>query len=233
MPDLARSRLLAAALLTGHTTLKSILCYGDSNTWGLNPADNHRYDLTTRWPGVLATRLGEGYHVIEEGLAGRTTVRDDPLERDKNGLTTLPACLKSHQPLDLVILMLGTNDLKQRFALSPEAVAASARALVDTILACPCGADGTAPPVLLLAPPPVVGLTTLAHMFAGAEAKSLALAPLYESVARECGCRFLDTAAVAPVSPLDGVHLSAASHARLAEAVATQVRALLRPPLSL
>lgn len=207
--------------------MKNILCFGDSNTWGLNPADASRYDRSIRWPGVLAALLGDDFHVVEEGLVGRTTVRDDPNDAHKNGLTYLPPCLESHQPLNLVVLMLGTNDLKHRFALSPEAVASSVQVLIDTILASPCGANGSAPKLLLMAPPHVAGLTALAEMFVGAEEKSAALAPLYAAVAQEAGCHFLDAGPFAPASPRDGVHLDAQSHARLAEAVASQARAIL------
>ncbi len=207
--------------------MKNILCFGDSNTWGLNPVDASRHDRATRWPGVLAARLGDDYHVIEEGLAGRTTVRDDPNEAHKNGLTYLPPCLESHQPLDLVVLMLGTNDLKHRFALSPRTVATSVQVLIDTVLSSPYGGNCKVPQVLLMAPPHVVGLTALTEMFVGAEEKSLGLAPLYAAVAHECGCHFLDAGPVAPVSPLDGVHLDSESHTRLAEAVAIRVRAIL------
>lgn len=211
--------------------MKNILCYGDSNTWGLNPEDASRHDRATRWPGALAARLGNDFHVVEEGLVGRTTLRDDPQEAHKNGLTCLPPCLESHQPLDLVVLMLGTNDLKHRFALSPAAVAAGVQGLVEAILASRCGMNGQAPQILLMAPPHVAGLSALAEMFAGAEEKSPALAPLYAAVAQAAGCHFLDAGAVAPVSPRDGVHLNAASHARLAEAVASRVTALLDTPL--
>ena len=95
-----------------------VLCYGDSNTWGYIPVTGGRYAPTVRWTGVMAEQLGPQFSAIEEGQSGRTTVWDDPLEGDKNGLRYLPACLESHMPLDLVILMLGTNDLKARFSLT-------------------------------------------------------------------------------------------------------------------
>ena len=95
-----------------------ILCFGDSNTWGYVPLTVDRYPESVRWTGVMAQALGAGFRIIEEGQNGRTTVWDDPLEGDnKNGLRYLPACLESHHPLDLVIIMLGTNDLKARWNL--------------------------------------------------------------------------------------------------------------------
>ena len=106
--------------------MKSILCYGDSNTWGYDPQTRSRFPHDVRWTGVLASSLGTGYRVVEEGLNGRTTRWDDPIEAGRNGLTFLQPCLESHLPLDLVIVMLGTNDLKQRFGLSASDIAQSA-----------------------------------------------------------------------------------------------------------
>ncbi len=91
--------------------MKTIVCFGDSNTWGFAPISKARYDRDTRWPGVLRNALGGGYLVIEEGQNGRTTVWDDPIEANKNGATYLLPCLESHKPLDLLIIKLGTNDL--------------------------------------------------------------------------------------------------------------------------
>jgi len=91
------------------STPKTIVCFGDSNTWGFDPASGERFPADVRWPGVLRAQLGGGYQVIEEGLNGRTTTVDDPLQPHRNGLTYLPPCLESHKPLDLVTIMLGTT----------------------------------------------------------------------------------------------------------------------------
>ncbi len=93
-------------------TIKTILCYGDSNTWGYIPATAGRYPPDVRWPGVMRKLLGEKYNVIEEGLNGRTTVWEDPYKPGRNGLELLIPILDSHNPIDLVVVMLGTNDLK-------------------------------------------------------------------------------------------------------------------------
>ncbi len=100
-----------------------VLCYGDSNTWGADPAGGGRFSRDERWPGVLQKSLGDEYHIIEEGLGGRTTVWEDPIEGHKNGKEYLIPCLATHAPLDLVIIMLGTNDLKKRFSVSAQDVA--------------------------------------------------------------------------------------------------------------
>ena len=113
--------------------MKTILCYGDSNTWGYDPANQTRYPRDVRWPGVLRNGLGDGYIVIEEGLNGRTTVWDDPIELDKNGATYLRPCIQTHKPLDFVIIMLGTNDLKTRFSLPAYDIASGAGVLVDIV----------------------------------------------------------------------------------------------------
>jgi lysophospholipase L1-like esterase len=207
--------------------VKTILCYGDSNTWGYNPSTGGRYGRDERWPGVLRRELGEGYLVIEEGLNGRTTVWDDPIEGYNNGKTYLPPCLETHKPLDLVIILLGTNDLKMRFSVSVYDIANGAGVLVQIVQKSETGPGGGAPQVLLLAPPPVGKLIGFAEMFEGAEAKSRRFAEHYARVAQERGCAFLDTGQVIVSSDLDGIHLQASEHAKLGVAVAAQARDLL------
>jgi len=135
--------------------MKTILCYGDSNTWGYNPATQDRFSQDERSPGVLRQALGDGYEVIEEGLNGRTTVWDDPIEGYKNGKEYLIPCLETHRPLDLVAMLLGTNDLKVRFSLSAYDIANGAGVVVDIVQRSGAGPDEGAPKVLLMAPPPV------------------------------------------------------------------------------
>ena len=108
-----------------------VLCYGDSNTYGSVPGGGDRFPRDVRWPGVLAARLGDGWHVVEEGLGGRTTVFDDPILPDRNGKTYLLPCLLSHQPIDLVVVFLGTNDLKARFSASPADIAGGVAVLTE------------------------------------------------------------------------------------------------------
>lgn len=207
--------------------MKTILCYGDSNTWGYNPSDAGRYPREVRWTGVLAKELGAGYQVIEEGLNGRTTVWDDPIEGYKNGHDYLIPCLETHKPIDLVVLMLGTNDLKMRFSVSAYDIANSAGVLVDVIQKSAAGPDGGAPQVLLMAPPPVAQLTDFAEMFEGAVAKSKKLAEHYRRVADERSCAFLDAGTVIVSSDVDGIHFDPPEHAKLGRAVAQRVKELL------
>ena len=204
--------------------MKTILCYGDSNTWGYRPGSGERYEQSERWTRRLQAMLGDGFSVIEEGQNGRTTVHDDPVDGFKNGLSYLLPCLESHKPVDLVVLMLGTNDLKHRFAVSAAEIAKSVARLVQVIRSCEFGPAGQAPRVLLLAPPPLGKLSHLADIFAGAYEKSLQLSGVYRQVAAERGCYFLDTATVVRLSDTDGVHLDAEQLPRLADAVAAAVR---------
>jgi len=208
-------------------SVKTVLCYGDSNTWGYDPATQTRYPREVRWPGVLRRELGEGYLVIEEGLNGRTTVWDDPIEGYKNGKSYLIPCLETHKPLDLVIILLGTNDLKVRFSVSAFDIANGAGVLVDVVQKSAAGPGDTAPQVLLLAPPPIARLSGFAEMFDGARPKSRRFAAHYGRVAQEKGCAFLDTSQAIVSSNLDGIHLEAGEHEKLGAAVAEKVRTLL------
>jgi len=201
-----------------------ILCFGDSNTWGHIPVTAERYARDVRWPGVMASELGAGFHIIEEGLCGRTTVWDDPIEGDKSGLRYLPPCLGSHQPLDLVILMLGTNDLKARFSLTALDVAAGADRLVQIIQASASGRGGQAPAILLAAPPPLDPHGDEEEMFRGGREKSLRFSSRYAAVAQTRGCHFIDVARFIAVDPGDGIHYSAAAHHALGLAMSSAVR---------
>ncbi len=207
--------------------IKTVLCFGDSNTWGYDPRTGGRYPRDARWPGVLRRELGEVYLVIEEGLNGRTTVWDDPIEGYKNGKTYLIPCLETHNPIDLVIILLGTNDLKMRFSVSAFDIANGAGVLVDIAQKSAAGPGGREPQVLLVAPPPVAKLTGFAEMFEGAETKSARFAENYRRVAAERGCAFLDASEVITSSDLDGIHLEEGEHAKLGMAVARKVRAIL------
>jgi len=208
---------------------RTILCYGDSNTHGTMPMPGlgsmGRYSRDVRWPGQLAALLPV-WQVIEEGLPGRTTVHDDPIEgAHRNGLAVLPAVLESHRPIDAVIVMLGTNDLKQRFSVSALDIALSLEKLVLAVRASACGPDGAAPGVILVAPPPVLEVHDLGVMFAGGAAKSLDLGPRIASVARGLGVPFIDAGALIGVSEVDGIHYDEAAMAALAQAFAGALKA--------
>ena len=135
--------------------LTTVLCYGDSNTFGYDPMTGMRYPKEIRWTGILASLLGEDFNVIEEGCNGRTTVTDDPIEGWKNGLDYLKPCLNSHRPVDIVILMLGTNDLKEVFHLTAAEIADNAGILVDVIQSFTKEKQGFMPKIILVSPPEI------------------------------------------------------------------------------
>jgi lysophospholipase L1-like esterase len=170
---------------------------------------------------VLQGALGGAFRVIEEGLNGRTTVWDDPIEGDKNGKTYLRPCIQTHKPIDLVILMLGTNDLKRRFSLSAQDIAAGAEKLVRIIRASEAGPQGSAPQVLLVCPASVRNLPVMTEMFGvDAEERSRRMPAFYTEAAQRCGCTFFDASTVASVCDADGIHLTQASHAALGKRLA-------------
>jgi lysophospholipase L1-like esterase len=207
--------------------VKSIVCYGDSNTWGADPIGGGRFDVDTRWTGVLAKELGAGYRVIEEGLGGRTTIVDDPISPHRNGLTYLMPCILSHQPFDLITIMLGTNDLKARLNRSASDIAESVSLLAETVRATSCGVGNTRPKVLIICPPKVEGVTALAEMFTGAEEKAARMPELYELFAQWTDSAFLDAGQHIRCSPADGIHFEAAEHGTLGKAVAVKIRSIL------
>ena len=207
-----------------------VVCFGDSNTYGFDQATSGRFARSVRWPGVLAAELqADAVEVIEEGLNGRTTIWDDPYLDGRNGRSYLVPCLRSHAPVDIVAIMLGTNDTKTIFGRSAAEIAAGARALVDIALASGCGPDGGAPKVLLIAPPGPGEVTARSEIwgFGEAKAKGERIPGLYRTVASLAGVAFLDASTVAGVDPEDGVHLTPQGHASLGHAVAAMVRGLL------
>ena len=200
--------------------MSEILCFGDSNTWGFDPITKGRYPRHVRWTGVLARELGPDHRVIEEGLNGRTTVFDDPVETHRRGRDYLIPCLRSHAPLDLVILMLGTNDIKMRFSAPAYDIAKGMASLLDII-------KRAGPQVLLMSPPPLARLMEFAEQFEGGTEKSKLLAGYYRAVAAEYACHFLAAGEYIVSSDVDGLHLDASEHVKLGMAVAAKVQTIL------
>jgi len=213
--------------------MATIVCYGDSNTWGAIPmksrAELGRFPLADRWPSVMNAALGGGHTVIAEGLNGRTTTHDDPADGGpvKNGLRFLPVVLESHAPIDLVIIKLGTNDLKMRFSVPACDIADGAGRLVDLVLAAKNAPAAAPSKVLLVSPAPIAGLSWLAEMFEGGEAKSRNLGKEMKRVADDRGVAFLDAGTVIKSSPIDGIHLDRDGQRALGEAIAGKVKEIL------
>lgn len=216
--------------------MPAILCFGDSNTWGYDPEASARSPVPVRhaagvrWTGVLAAGLGPDYQVFEAGQNGRTTVFEDPHHPGRKGSAALPVFLETHKPLDVVILMLGTNDLKTVFHVPPGEIAAGAAALIKIIQQSGAGPAGQGPRILLVCPAvagPFDHLPEMAEKFGGGEAKSRRFPDFYRQVAAANGCAFLDAQPLVTASSIDGLHFDAANHRRLGEAMIEAVRALL------
>ncbi|MEG0768412.1 MAG: GDSL-type esterase/lipase family protein [Ruthenibacterium sp.] len=208
---------------------RRILIFGDSNTFGYDPAHDGRYGETERYPRRLQALLGAQYAVLEEGLCGRTAVFDDPLTEGLSGLAMLAPLMLSHAPLDTLVIMLGTNDTKERFGCNAHMIATGFARLLDKALGTPAWRG--APDILLVAPSPVVPayrtLMFCDEMGVGCAEKSAALAGELALVAAAKGIRFLDAGDIPGVGvhPLDGMHLTREAHAALADALAAALRA--------
>lgn len=215
--------------------MKTIVCYGDSNTHGYNPQNAGRYAYETRWPGQLQKLLGrEAYYVIEEGLNSRTTVNTDACYDDnKSGVDLLPAIIKTHMPVDLLIIMLGSNDMKQRFHMEAAEIARGAALLISTAktVSASKSPDGTPCHILLVAPPPITQSLRDGSCYCEfgdrAIRISAALSGWYERVAKSQKVEFLDAAKLVTPSDIDGLHLTPEGHTILANAIAEKCRSIL------
>lgn len=209
---------------------KTILAFGDSLTWGFEAGTFRRHPLEYRWPTALERELGPGHRVIAEGMNGRTTVYDDPtVPENRNGAAVLPTLLSTHQPLDLVIIMLGTNDVKFAGRCRAFDAARGMNRLVQMVQDFRYNADYATPKVLVVAPPHAVKTTNrfFADLFEHAIEETKLFALHYGALAEELGVGFFDAATVAKADPTDGVHLDRANTAALGRALAGPVRALL------
>ena len=210
--------------------MKSILCYGDSNTWGVDPEIQPpgplysavRMQFEQRWPNVMQRALGDGYHVIEEGLNGRTAGVEDPCAEYRNGLATLFPLLLSHAPIDLILIMLGENDTKKRIGLDARDIVKGHERMVHAIRTMDCGPDQQIPPILLIAPP-ITGpnyTESYRESFGYGRKASLELPGVLQKVAGLLDCYYFDSNQVVTMSQLDGIHLDRAAHTALGNALA-------------
>jgi lysophospholipase L1-like esterase len=205
-----------------------LVCFGDSNTHGSPPWTGEpapRYGPEVRWPGVLAAALGASWQVHEEGLPGRTTVHPDPIEGGHlSGLTALPMVLGTHSPVDVLVMMLGTNDLKARFAFGPADIATAVDRLVTTARTFCVSTGRPVPRIFVVAPAPITEVGEIGEQFVGGREKSLRLGPALRATAERLGVDFLDAGAHIHTSAVDGIHLDPDAHRALGEAVAAAVR---------
>ena len=209
---------------------KHIVCFGDSNTHGYcaDPSDcadgGNRFNENERWTCLLQKALGGEYLVLEEGLGGRTTVFVDALHESMDGVGVVYPVLMTHEPVDLLIIMLGTNDTKERFAANAAAIAVGMERLIQKCQSTPCwGAKG--PNILVVCPPPLGAGFHDEVMGKGCVEKSVALPPYMKAVAERNGCAYFD-AKDCEMNPVDFTHLTKKGHAKLAEELAKLVPTL-------
>jgi lysophospholipase L1-like esterase len=206
--------------------MKTVLCYGDSITWGYNPVDGSRFPFEQRWPGVLQAALGSSFRIIEEGLSGRTVATDSWILPNRDGRSMLGPLLESHAPLDWVVILLGTNDCGPTYRRDAGEIAFGCATLLWTVQKASAGPAGGVPHMLLASPPAFGKFSPFMELFfRGGEATARALASAYATVAEACGARFFDAASVLPPGPVDGVHPDAEGQRRLGEAIAKVIRA--------
>jgi lysophospholipase L1-like esterase len=210
--------------------MKTILAFGDSLTWGFEAETFKRHPFECRWPNALAEKLGEGYRVIAEGLNGRTTVHDDNLVDElRNGSKALPMLLSSHQPLDLVIIALGTNDLKHPWWSRACDAKRGVQRLVEITQRFPYAVGVSEPKILVVAPPAVIHTENadFDKMFSHGIKESQKFGEEYRLLRNTHGVEVFEAAKIVEADPRDGIHLDAENTKKLGEAVAPLVRQML------
>ncbi|GAA0823495.1 SGNH/GDSL hydrolase family protein [Colwellia asteriadis] len=208
----------------------NILCFGDSNTWGTSPS-GERYNKTQRWSGRLAQLLSEVATVIEAGQPNRTLVHNFPFAGDKSGISYLRPYLQEYKP-ELVLIMLGTNDLKNRFALTVEDVALAMQSLTEQVLNFSVGKgaeQNTTGKVMIIAPPPLYEVGSYINIYQNGAKKSQQLAPRYAQVAKKLGCYFFDAGSVVQTCADEGVHWQVNQHQLLAQALSREIINIFAP----
>ena len=211
--------------------MKHVLVYSDSLSWGIIPTSRKRLLFEQRWPGVMEISLcaaGQKARVIEDCLNGRRTVWDDPFKPGRNGLAGLAQRIEIHSPLDLVILMLGTNDFQSMHEHNAWHSSQGILALIAAIRSAPIEPDMPVPPILVVAPPAIQAPKgPIAPKFQGGEHKCVGLAQAYRQVCEEANCHFFDAGSVIASSKVDGVHLDLEQHVILGKALAETSKSLL------
>lgn len=207
----------------------SVLCYGDSNTWGQKPDKSGRYPADVRWTGVLQKNLGDEHYIIEEGLNNRTTNLDYSKKPGRNGRTYLAPCIASHNPLDFVVIMLGTNDLKIEYDRTPSQIVTAINSLIEDIKNNAWNKQKRIPEIIIVSPilidsqAPGIKDFSLGSYNEESALKSHQLADELANVTKENNCHFLNAATVSKAGE-DGIHFDKVSHASLGLLIADCIK---------
>jgi len=228
---------LSLRFLNGGCGMKKILCYGDSNTWGYNPEKFNtktgqffRYEFNERWPGILSEMLGDDYTIIEEAYNGRTTVFEDPNRPGRMGLGHLNVSFWSHEPLDAIVIMLGINDTKDVFSAQPAVIGWGMERLVRELKYVIPASLSKDVKILLIAPTLLEKMENGEYFPGYSEAsrkKTEQLPALYENIAKRYGCYFLNAAEFTTANPVDGIHMPASQHKKLAAEVYKKIKEMI------
>ena len=237
--------------------MKTIVCYGDSNTWGFIPVAGEaepeevsaRFPYGVRWPGALSRLLENGpgsgsekdsekgpggYLVVEEGLNGRTTAFNDMLGKYRNGAKYIGVCLATNKPIDLLIIMLGSNDTKNYLRQTAASITRGVERLVTIAFASGCGPGGGPPEILIISPARLQDAIMTSRMRLEFDQvsvqKSQELAGQYFNLARRYGCYYMNASVYAEASQTDGLHLDKKNHIKLAKAIYTKVLEIFGQP---
>jgi len=206
---------------------KNILCFGDSNTWGLNPVTGKRFDENTRWTSLLNKNLGCGFSVIEAGQPNRTLVHNPPFDGVLSGVSYLKPYLDKHE-LDFIIIALGTNDLKKRFNLTPSLIADGLNDLINSIHSYYQKSSTLKSPKIIIASPPKIRITEqYSRIYEGADTKVTEFSRAFKSVAAYNKCTFIDFNTFINVTVGDGIHIESNQHLVISFKIAQLVRNLL------
>ena len=208
---------------------KRVLCFGDSLTWGFDPESRERFPEESRWPVVLQQELGDSFQVIEEGQCGRTIATEDPAEGEKNGLTYIRPCLETHSPLDLVIIMLGSNDCKQKFSYSSMDIAGEMQIFLEKVISYNHFRCDDRFRILLVSPPVITDSirgSWLGDAFGADHSQKVSseLALWYLKLSKIYHCSYLDASTCVTTSQADGCHLDADAQKKLGLRIAEKIK---------
>ncbi len=209
---------------------KRIVCFGDSNTWGYNAETDGRFDDDVRWTGILSNELRNEFSVVEEGVSGRTTVFDDPLNEGLCGIKYLHTILMTHSPIDLLIIMLGTNDTKERFSATPKNIADGVDRLIKKAVI--SNVWRNEPKILVVAPIIINEKCYSSHVAGGMGAKCVEKSRELPGLMKQCAemnkCEFMDCNDYTKVNEVDYMHLDAESHTIFGKALSVKVKSLFK-----